>query len=437
MGDIKKQKRIFFLIGVFLGINILPYFFFKICQSEETGVDPALTNEQADQLEDLEKKAKNYQRLIELKQQQQVTLQNQLKLMQIQQDKFKNGLEITKKDVEEKAKQISELENEIEKEENSIVAEKANLSEMIRTYDRLQRELSLNYLSESGELSKIFNNYEYLSKASEKVKSIIEKVRERKQQLDNEYQKLSEEKKKLEEKKQEMEEKVYYLTNEEQTKNIILEKTKGEEGKYQELLERVEQQKKELLGDIDSLSGEIKSEIEDIQKNAAKPKSGLASTSWYYSQKDRRWGYNRIGLSSSLLKDYGCAISSVAMVFTYHNQTINPGKLASQPIFYRDLIVWPNYWKGIKLQSSTGHGNINWNEIDKQLAAGNPVIVFIRSAKGGGHYVVIHGKDSKSGNKYVVHDPLFGANIFLETTKKLVGAIYNSSVTVDQMIIYN
>ena len=65
-----------------------------------------------------------------------------------------------------------------------------------------------------------------------------------------------------------------------------------------------------------------------------------------------------------------------------------------------------------------------------------PVIVFIKKTKGGGgHYVVIHNKDSKD---YVVHDPYFGANLYLGTSKALMGAMSPASGTVlDQAIIYN
>ena len=134
------------------------------------------------------------------------------------------------------------------------------------------------------------------------------------------------------------------------------------------------------------------------------------------------------------MKDYGCAVTALSMVFTYHDEDITPGKLSSQPIFYRDLIVWPENWKGLELSSSKAHGNVDWNTIKKEISKDRPVIVFVRARAGAGHYVVIHGRD-KNG-EYVVHDPLFGPNLYLDTTEKLVGSIYDSSTTIDQMLIY-
>jgi hypothetical protein len=89
----------------------------------------------------------------------------------------------------------------------------------------------------------------------------------------------------------------------------------------------------------------------------------------------------------------------------------------------------------VELESSTYHGNIDWGEVDDQIEDGNPVIVFVKSTKSrAGHYVVVHGKDKED---YIVHDPIFGPNIYLGTTRKLVGAIYDSGTVIDQMIIYN
>jgi len=87
------------------------------------------------------------------------------------------------------------------------------------------------------------------------------------------------------------------------------------------------------------------------------------------------------------------------------------------------------------LVSSIGHGNINWSKINSEIAGGHPVIVYIKKTNGGGgHYVVVTGKDSKD---YIVHDPYFGANLYLGTSKALVGKIgTDSKVIVDQMIIY-
>jgi len=88
------------------------------------------------------------------------------------------------------------------------------------------------------------------------------------------------------------------------------------------------------------------------------------------------------------------------------------------------------------LASTTSHGNIDWDTVDKEIKNNNPVIVFVKSTKkGAGHYVVIHSKD-KNG-EYVVHDPYWGSNIFLNSTRAYVSALYRGGTTIDQMIVYH
>jgi peptidoglycan hydrolase CwlO-like protein/uncharacterized protein YvpB len=433
----KMDNKKFLILVPFLLVTFLISNFFNILSVR--GVDEqADVTEVEKELESLEDKADKYKRMIDLSRQQQLTLQNQLKLMQMQEERFSDDVQSKEEEISENEKKINEVQSEIEKIKNNIQQNKEELGEIIRTYDRIDQEMAMEMLSNKGDLSEIFNRSAYLTQASKNIESALEEIQKEKLVLDKRQEELKSKNDELEQHKKELEEKVYYLNNEQQSKNMILEKTKGEESKYRDLLSRVEQQKMELLGGLDELSDSQRGEVNKILSKAKKPKSGLASTKWYYAQDDPKWAYNRIGLSSSLIKDYGCAVTSLAMVFTYYDEDITPGKLASQPIFYQDLIVWPEYWpkKGkLSLVSSKTHGGVDWSKIKNEVKDGNPVIVFVRASAGKGHYVVIHGMDKKG--EYVVHDPLFGANIYLDTTKDLVSSIYGRSVFVDQALIYH
>ncbi len=385
-------------------------------------------------IEELEQKAKDYQRIINLKQQQQTTLKNQIELMDVEIEKLENYTQLLEKEIEKLEKEEDRIERELIEKEKFIQTEKKKLEELIQFFNQIDRDLKLEFLANKGDLTKIFTQTELLDQTSQKIGEILEKYQEEKFKFEKKKEELSKKIDEIKNKQEELKAKRGYLNNEKNSKRILLEETLGEETRYQKLLERIEKQKQELIGDIDALSDKKKKELEKIKAEAPKPKSKLASTNWYYSQKDRRWAYNRIGLSSSLMKDYGCAVTSLAMVFTYHKEKITPGELAAKPIFYRDLIVWPNYWGNLNLVSSTTHGSVNWKTVDKALEENNLVIVFVRAVSGKGHYVVIHNKDNRD---YIVHDPLFGDNIYLGTTRKLVAAIYNQKSTlIDQIIIY-
>ncbi len=427
MGNKKKNLSI-----AILSVLIVTSLFLV---GEKTKIQPIQALSDREELEKLERKSTEYQQIINQKQQQQTTLENQLKLMDVQVDRFGNEVDIVKQDIERYKSEIEQTQQQLEAATKEYEEVRARLEESIRLYDQIDQEFALEYLTSDGDLSLVLNQSEYLDQTAQRVAQVLNETEAQKQKLEEKKNDYDNKRADLEKREAELGEQIFYLNNEKMTKNVLLDQTEGEEAKYKKLLSRVEKQKKELLGDIDSLSSEKRGELDKILAKAPKPKSGLASTSWYYAQDDKKWAYKRIGLSSSLMKDYGCAVTALAMVFTHYGEKISPGKLASQPIFYRDLIVWPSTWKGVDLNSSINHGNIDWSRVKKEVKKDRPVIVFVRSRTGAGHYVVVHGRDKKG--KYVVHDPLFGANIYLDTTEKLVGAIFDTSTTVDQMIIYN
>jgi peptidoglycan hydrolase CwlO-like protein len=331
---------------------------------------------------------------------------------------------------------IGNLSSQIEEKQKGIDAQKIVLGQLLQAYYENDQDTLTEMLLKNSSFSEFMNQTEYVAQTGSKVDEVLVSITDAKNQLDLAKRNLEEKNEQQKEQRGNIAQKKFSLDGEQASKEQLLTDTHGEEQKYQELLQRVEQQKQELLGDIEELSSEKSSDLAAVEASIEKPKSGLASTSWYFNQRDPKWGNQTIGYSNTLMKSYGCAVTAVSMVFNYHGADINPGTLAHQPIFSHDLIVWPKSWKGVNLVSSTSHGNIDWGVIDTEIKNKNPVIVFVKSTKrGGGHYVVIHGKD-KNGN-YVVHDPYWGSNIFLSSTRSFVGALYGGGTTIDQMIIYH
>lgn len=393
------------------------------------------------QLDELQRKADAYQKIIDLKRKQQATYDNQVSIMENEIYKLEMDIEINNKKLNDLNSQIEKIKGKIIEKEAMMRKQRMILTELIKAYYENNRQNIILSSIQGGKAYSITSKRDRLAQLGDKIGEIIDNIKSIKNSLDQEKETTEKNKDKVAQLTQTMEERNADLENSKKQKEALIAQTKGEESRYQQLLQRVEEQKQELLGDIDDLYNANSSELDALAASLEKPDSKYwASTSWYYSQKDSRWGNNRIGQSKSLLKDYGCAITDAAMVFTYHGQSITPKSMAKQPIYSWDLINWPASWSGgIKIDAKYGnsHGNINWSVIDKKIESGNPVIVFIKAKGSAGHYVVVHHK-AKNG-KYVVHDPYFGSNIYLDSTIKLLGRMYNTSVSkskIDQMIIY-
>ena len=416
-----------------LGIVVALFWAGKYLHADTTDCS-TLTGDAQDQCKNLEKKAQVYQDLIDLKNKQQDTLSSQLDSIDQQQAKNKADLRTIQKQLVDLDQQIQQLERSIQDKQAEIESQKEVLAALMQTYYDYDQQGVLNLILIDKDFSDTFSQSDYTQQSSTRVSDILDNIQKVRDDLLAQHADLNQKQEDSNKLKERLTSKNSDLQSTENQKQSLLVQTQGEEAKYQDLLAHVEAQKKELF-DFSSASniGDLSASVSSYPT----PKDHLASTSWYFSQKDSRWGGKKIGNSSSRMEDYGCAVTSLAMVFREKGSSIDPGKMAGQKIFYYDLIQWPSSWSpGIALASSISHGNVNWKTIDSEIAKGDLAIVHIAKTNGqGGHYVVITGKDSRD---YIVHDPYFGPNLYLGTSKSLVGKIgSDSGVKVDQMIIYH
>ncbi|MEA1936659.1 MAG: C39 family peptidase [Patescibacteria group bacterium] len=442
-----RHKKIIIALLLLMSFVITPFFGVNTKQTKADLVDEIENEieEKNDQVKNLENQAEAYKDIIYNLRIEEQSLENEIELLDAQIAQLDLEIKATQAQIDQANLEINNLILRIQIKEGEIEKQKEFLKSLIREINDYDKKTALEIFLKNEELSDFLNQAEYADTVGEKIKNALDKLKEIKEELEEEKVALQDKKAELEELNKKFLNKKEIADTQKTAKETLLEETKGKEYKYQDLLFNVRNQRKTILGDMNKLRREMKAEVARIAALAERPSENLASTSWYFSQNDPRWKNNTIGFSSSSIDDYGCAISSVAMVYKYYGINIDPGRLAKQPIYYRDLIYWPNQWRFLDLvkhiRRKPGKLTKNdWNTIDRQIAGGHPVIVFIRAlGRGAGHYVVIHSKDSKG---YIVHDPVMwsgqsGANIYLSTTRKYIESIYKTNTVIDQMIVYN
>lgn len=399
--------------------------------------------EKNNSIKNLENQAAQYQDQIKDLQSQEQSLQNEVELFNAQIAQMEVEITAAESKIEETNLEIEKLLEQITAKEKEIDKERLILKDLLRQINDYDKETLFEILLKSEEISGFFNESDYVNTVGSKIKDSLDSLKNAKAELVSQQEQEELKKQELQQLEEELKMKKDEITAEKAAKEELLNITKGDEAKYQGLLSNVRSQKNMILGDINQLMAEKAKEIARIAAESNRPATA-ASTSWYFSQDDPRWKNNYIGVSNSTIGDYGCALTSVAMVFKYHGIDINPQLLARQPIFVRDLISWPAQWRFLDLDYNSGHKSggldqLDWSRIDKEIAAGNPVIIFIRAlGRNAGHYVVIHSKDASG---YIVHDPVMwngqsGANIYLATTRKYLEAVYKTNTLIDQVIIY-
>lgn len=429
-------------IKILLSAIILFAVFLVFCEVKAESItnisnESSISDENQDKLEELKRKAEIYRQIIQIKQKQGETLSNQLEITNTNIQQVENQIELSTKQIEDLNSQIIRIQEQIKEKETLIESQRKLLGQIIQTYYETNKtEPILVYLSGEN-IASFMVEKDRIAQAGYSIKELVDSIVEIKKNLNKQSIDLDNKKGEFVNKNQELQDKNDDLEAVKKQKQTLLSQTQGEEEKYKQLLAKVEKQKEELL-DIDQFFAASGLSADSYPKPDSKY---FASTDWFYYQWDSRWGNENIGNTRTKMKSYGCAVTAVSMVFKKKGISMTPGKLANEPIFSGDLINWydsKDWGKNWPVPDSHGysHGNISWSIVDSKIKKDIPVIVYIRRSKGGGHYVVIHHKDSKG--KYIVHDPYFGSNIFLDTSRALVGALGTSSSTsIDQMIIYN
>jgi hypothetical protein len=127
-----------------------------------------------------------------------------------------------------------------------------------------------------------------------------------------------------------------------------------------------------------------------------------------FYQGDPRWGRDPVGATPDSMAAVGCAVSSAAMVLASYGADVDPGRLNTFAATHQGYTPqgWL-YWEAAAAYPPAIARKIyedkpSYALIDRNLLAGNPVIVRIRLPGGTTHFVVIAGK---RGFDYLIRDP--------------------------------
>ncbi len=135
-----------------------------------------------------------------------------------------------------------------------------------------------------------------------------------------------------------------------------------------------------------------------------------------FSQLDRHWAGNKLGSSNLTIGNYGCALTSKAMVFNYYSPNFtDPARLNR---YFKNhngyvsgcLIKWNNV--GVPAGVNYAGGvSCNRGAIDQKLESGFPLIAQVYKVRMPMHFVVITGNRE---NNILINDPWQGVKTSLE-----------------------
>ena len=386
-----KFKQI--LIELFLGLTFLSFFLVH----QVKALEDCTNNNTADCWY---KRADQLQQLISQSQGQQKTLSDTIAYLN-------NKMALTQTQIYQKEQELKVLEDEINVLSVKIGQKDQDLnrtsllfsSRLTEAYKRLYFKPIYLLLGSNG-----FNNFLESNKYLEVVQNSDSQLLKQLQIAKNDFETQKTTK---ETKQQEVEEVKAYLAKQTATlqkqnaeKQRLLEVTKNDERKYQDLLKQAQAQKAAFSSFVSRFGGA------SILANQTK------CDGWgcYYNQRDGQWGGQMIGASDSSMAGYGCLVTSMAMIANHYNKSLTPGQIAAStsPFFGSTAYMLQGSWTANGVTMNRTRLSASLSIIDEELNAGRPVIIGIYG--GPDHFLVIKGKEN---GEYIMHDPFpeNGANL--------------------------
>ncbi len=144
-----------------------------------------------------------------------------------------------------------------------------------------------------------------------------------------------------------------------------------------------------------------------------------------YAQDDPAWGEKLLDSTNLPIKDWGCLLTSTAMLLNYYGYPVDPLTLNDWMIenggFFNggnmDVAIVSKYTQGAIYKVSA---DLNFAQMDEGLANGRPTILKVHTNKIGMHFVVVVGKN---GDTYDIIDPLGGKKTTLKNEGYIVDNI--------------
>lgn len=195
------------------------------------------------------------------------------------------------------------------------------------------------------------------------------------------------------------------LTSQKAEEQRLLAVTQNDEAQYQQLLAQAKAQL-EAFGNFVINQGGF---------SLLSDQTSCNDWGCYYNQRDSQWGLMGIGHSHDSMAEYGCLVTSSAMVLSHYGHRVTPAKVATTyEAFFADtayMLLSPWNIDGVTF-NRTNFGR-DLGKLDSELADGRPVIVGIGS--GPSHFIVIKSKD---GGDYIMNDPYFAGGHDIKFTSK-------------------
>jgi len=244
-----------------------------------------------EQIEELERKAEEYKGTIEETQKQAKTLRGQINILNNQIKRLQTNIVITARQIDKTKLEIGDLNDGIFDTNEKIITQQETIGEIISVINQRDGDSLLAIILKNNRFSDFFSQIRYTQNIQKQLTITLVDLKNTKQNLQNKKDDLGGKKQELEELNISNKNQKKSLDGTKYDKDSLLRKTQGEEIRFQELLNEVEQRKAEFFSELQRLESQavetgayilrVKSKIPPKQKVFGWPENDFILTQGY------------------------------------------------------------------------------------------------------------------------------------------------------------
>jgi len=209
------------------------------------------------QITELQRQIDAYQTAVKNKQGESLTLNGQINALKSKIGQLEAEIKLTETQISQTNLKINNLEINITEKEENLYKEKNGMQEILRTINEYDKETFLETILKNQNFSDLLSQVQYTESLQEAIQDKIEKIRNIKKELEQEKNNSEIQKNILENFQNNLEQKQDSLSNQKSEKNSLLIKTKGEESRYQKLLNEIIKTKAAFSKEIQELEKQV------------------------------------------------------------------------------------------------------------------------------------------------------------------------------------
>ncbi|MDP2685049.1 MAG: peptidoglycan DD-metalloendopeptidase family protein [bacterium] len=217
--------------------------------------------EKKEQIDELAKKTELYQNNIKVKQQEALTLQGQMQILDLQVAQTENDIETVKAEMDKVEIELNTLEITIAEKDQELEYRKELLADFIRLIDEQDQQGYLEIFIGKESFSDFFDDLRYTQDLQDNVSEALTNLKESKQQLEAQQTDKQNKKNELTDLSGKLSGSIVNLGSQKEYKTVLLDETKEDEETFTVLLDEALKEQQAATGEINYLESRVRDKL--------------------------------------------------------------------------------------------------------------------------------------------------------------------------------